>query len=53
MRPGLTGLWQIDKQRKWRFNEMVELDLHYILNWSVLLDYGVLLRTLPVLLRGS
>jgi len=53
VRPGLTGLWQIDKQRKWRFNEMVELDLQYILNWSVLLDYGVMLRTIPVLLRGS
>jgi len=53
VRPGLTGLWQIDKQRKWRFNEMVELDLQYILNWSLLLDYGLMLRTIPALLRGS
>jgi exopolysaccharide biosynthesis polyprenyl glycosylphosphotransferase len=53
VRPGLTGLWQIDKQRKWRFNEMVELDLQYILNWSLLLDYGIMLRTIPTMLRGS
>jgi len=53
VRPGLTGLWQIDKQRKWRFNEMVELDLQYILNWSLLLDCGVMLRTIPAVLRGS
>jgi exopolysaccharide biosynthesis polyprenyl glycosylphosphotransferase len=53
IRPGLTGLWQIDKQRKWRFNEMVELDLQYILNWSLLLDCSIILRTIPVVLRGS
>jgi exopolysaccharide biosynthesis polyprenyl glycosylphosphotransferase len=53
VRPGITGLWQIDKQRKWRFNEMVELDLQYILNWSPLSDYGIMLRTIPAVLRGS
>jgi len=53
VRPGLTGLWQIDKQRKWRFNEMVELDLQYILNWSLLVDFSVILRTVPAVLRGS
>jgi exopolysaccharide biosynthesis polyprenyl glycosylphosphotransferase len=53
VRPGITGLWQIDKERKWRFDEMVELDLRYILNWSLLLDYGVMLRTVPVVLRGT
>ena len=53
VRPGLTGLWQIDKKRKWRFNEMVELDLQYILNWSLMLDYSVVLRTIGVVLRGS
>jgi len=53
VRPGLTGLWQIDKQRRWRFDEMVELDLQYIVTWSLLLDAGVLLRTIPAVLRGS
>ncbi len=53
VRPGLTGLWQIDKKRKWRFNEMVELDLQYILNWSLMLDYTVMVRTVQVVLRGS
>lgn len=53
VRPGLTGLWQIDKERKWRFTEMVELDLKYILSWSVLMDYSIILRTLQVVLRGN
>jgi lipopolysaccharide/colanic/teichoic acid biosynthesis glycosyltransferase len=53
VRPGITGLWQIDKQRKWRFDEMVELDLQYILNWSVVMDYSIMLRTIPTVIRGS
>jgi exopolysaccharide biosynthesis polyprenyl glycosylphosphotransferase len=44
--PGITGLWQVDRQRKWRFDEMVKLDIFYILNWSLLLDMKILLRTL-------
>jgi exopolysaccharide biosynthesis polyprenyl glycosylphosphotransferase len=51
--PGLTGLWQIDKLRRWRFSEMVALDLKYILRWSLILDFSVILRTIPVVIRGS
>jgi exopolysaccharide biosynthesis polyprenyl glycosylphosphotransferase len=51
--PGLTGLWQIQKVRKWRFDEMVTLDLQYIFHWSLLMDLRILLRTVWVVLRGN
>jgi lipopolysaccharide/colanic/teichoic acid biosynthesis glycosyltransferase len=43
----------VDKKRKWKFDEMVKLDIYYILNWSILLDFKILLRTPGAILRGS
>jgi exopolysaccharide biosynthesis polyprenyl glycosylphosphotransferase len=51
--PGLTGLWQVMGRSRVSFNEMVHLDLHYINHWSLLLDLKILLRTVPVVLRGT
>lgn len=51
--PGLTGLWQVMGRSKVSFDEMVHLDLHYINHWSLWLDIQILLRTLPVVVRGS
>jgi len=51
--PGLTGLWQVMGRSKVSFDEMVHLDLHYINHWSLALDIEILLRTLPVVVRGS
>jgi exopolysaccharide biosynthesis polyprenyl glycosylphosphotransferase len=51
--PGLTGLWQVMGRSKVSFDEMVQLDLHYINHWSPTLDIEILLRTVPVVLRGS
>ena len=51
--PGLTGLWQVTGRSRVTFDEMVHLDLHYINNWSLLLDLKILLRTIPVVLRGT
>lgn len=53
MKPGLTGLWQVSGRNRLSFEEMVRLDLFYIENWSLLLDLRIILRTLPVLLRGD
>lgn len=53
IKPGITGLWQVDKKRKWRFNEMVKLDIYYILNWSLFLDIKILFRTPGAILKGS
>jgi exopolysaccharide biosynthesis polyprenyl glycosylphosphotransferase len=53
MKPGLTGLWQVSGRNRLPFDEMVRLDLYYIENWSLLLDLKIILRTLPVMLRGD
>jgi exopolysaccharide biosynthesis polyprenyl glycosylphosphotransferase len=53
MKPGLTGLWQVSGRNRLSFDEMVRLDLFYIENWSFLLDLKIILRTLPVMLRGD
>ena len=51
--PGLTGLWQVMGRSQVSFDEMVHLDLHYINHWSLLLDLQILLRTVPVVLKGT
>jgi exopolysaccharide biosynthesis polyprenyl glycosylphosphotransferase len=53
MKPGMTGLWQVSGRNRLSFDEMVRLDLFYIENWSLWLDLKIMLRTLPVLLRGE
>jgi exopolysaccharide biosynthesis polyprenyl glycosylphosphotransferase len=53
MKPGVTGLWQVSGRNRLSFEEMVRLDLFYIENWSLLLDLKIILRTLPVMLRGD
>jgi exopolysaccharide biosynthesis polyprenyl glycosylphosphotransferase len=53
MKPGLTGMWQVSGRNRLTFDEMVRLDLFYIENWSLLLDIKIILRTLPVILRGD
>jgi lipopolysaccharide/colanic/teichoic acid biosynthesis glycosyltransferase len=52
-KPGLTGLWQVSGRSAVPFNEMVMLDLYYIEHWSLLLDFKIMLRTIPVMLFGS
>lgn len=52
-KPGITGLWQVKgRSTVTDFEEVVRLDREYIERWSVLLDLGLLLRTIPVVLRG-
>jgi exopolysaccharide biosynthesis polyprenyl glycosylphosphotransferase len=53
VRPGITGLWQINGRDHCSFDEWMELDLQYIDQWSLLLDWQVLLKTIPAVLRGS
>ena len=50
-KPGITGLWQVSGRTKLPFDKMVELDLKYIDNWSLALDFVILMKTLPVLMK--
>ncbi|MGH8047141.1 MAG: sugar transferase [Chthoniobacterales bacterium] len=53
MRPGLTCLWQVRGRNKvTEFTDWVRMDLEYIDNWSLALDFWILLRTAPVVLFG-
>jgi exopolysaccharide biosynthesis polyprenyl glycosylphosphotransferase len=49
MRPGITGLWQVNARMDEHFDERAELDLQYIDKWSLMMDLGILARTVPAL----
>jgi exopolysaccharide biosynthesis polyprenyl glycosylphosphotransferase len=50
--PGITGLWQIRGRSDVPFEQMMELDIEYIKNWSLLLDLKITLYTPIVMLSG-
>jgi exopolysaccharide biosynthesis polyprenyl glycosylphosphotransferase len=52
VRPGLTGLWQVNGRSNLTFDEMVRLDLYYAENWSPWLDIKIALRTIPAVIFG-
>ncbi|WP_137657384.1 sugar transferase [Listeria newyorkensis] len=45
VKPGCTGLWQVSGRNKLSFEEMVELDLHYIRHRSIRLNMMILMKT--------
>lgn len=53
VKPGLTCLWQVHGRHEISFEHWMELDLQYIDNWSLKLDFEILLKTIPAVLRGS
>jgi exopolysaccharide biosynthesis polyprenyl glycosylphosphotransferase len=53
MRPGLTCLWAIDGRDSLDFESWIRKDLEYIDNWSLSLDWRVIVRTIPQVLSGK
>lgn len=53
VRPGLTGLAQVSGRNGISWHERIEWDLRYVERMSARLDLSIVVRTLPVLLRGS
>ena len=52
-RPGITGLWQISGRSEIKdFDEVVKLDLEYIDNWSLMMDFKIILKTILVVFKG-
>ena len=45
VRPGITGLWQVSGRSDTDYRDRVSLDLYYITNWSVWLDYFIFFKT--------
>ncbi len=51
VKPGLTCIWQVSgRNHITDFSEWVKLDLQYIDNWSLWLDFKILLKTIPAVL---
>jgi exopolysaccharide biosynthesis polyprenyl glycosylphosphotransferase len=52
VRPGLTGPWQVSgRNRIVHFEEVVQLESTYIAEWSFARDAGILMRTVPAVIR--
>ncbi len=54
VKPGLTCLWQVSGRNNITdFRDWVRMDLEYIDNWSLWLDFKILCLTIPAVLSGS
>lgn len=49
---GLTGLWQLSGDRRFRIHEAIEYDLYYVENRGIFLDLAILLHTLFFAMKG-
>ena len=53
VKPGLTGLWQVNGRSDLSWEESVRLDLRYVENWSFALDLQILWKTISAMMRRS
>jgi exopolysaccharide biosynthesis polyprenyl glycosylphosphotransferase len=53
VRPGITCLWQVNGRSQISFDQWMLLDLQYLDEWSLWLDFKILLRTVPAVVHGT
>jgi exopolysaccharide biosynthesis polyprenyl glycosylphosphotransferase len=53
VKPGVTGMWQVNGRSELSWEETVRLDLRYVENWSFALDLQILWKTFSVIFRGA
>lgn len=53
VKPGITGLWQVNGRNRIKFDDMVRLDLQYARSWTPWLDFKILMRTPGAVLKGA
>jgi exopolysaccharide biosynthesis polyprenyl glycosylphosphotransferase len=53
MRPGLTCLWAVSGRDALDFQTWMQMDMQYIDNWSLALDWKIILKTIPRVLTGK
>jgi len=53
VKPGITGLWQVIARSNPSFETCIRLDLEYMKHWSLLLDFKILMRTVPAVQTGE
>ena len=51
--PGITGLWQVQARQDPSFDSYISLDVTYIENWNIWLDFQIILRTIGVIFAGT
>jgi exopolysaccharide biosynthesis polyprenyl glycosylphosphotransferase len=52
VRPGMTGLWQVSGRSNLSWEESVRLDLRYVENWSMALDFTILWKTVGAVIKS-
>jgi lipopolysaccharide/colanic/teichoic acid biosynthesis glycosyltransferase len=52
VKPGITGLWQVDGRSRVKFDDMVRLDIRYARSWSLWLDVKILAQTPRAVFTG-
>jgi lipopolysaccharide/colanic/teichoic acid biosynthesis glycosyltransferase len=50
VRPGMTGMWQVSGRSDVNDEDFLKLDLHYVDNWSLLVDLLIIGKTIPAVL---
>ena len=53
LKPGMTGLWQVNGRSELSWEQALQLDLHYVEKWSLESDLFLLARTVKAVIRGS
>lgn len=53
MKPGITCIWQVSGRNNIEFNRWMELDLQYIDNWSLYLDFLLIFKTFKVIFKPT
>jgi exopolysaccharide biosynthesis polyprenyl glycosylphosphotransferase len=53
VKPGITCLWQVNGRSGISFNQWMLLDLQYMDEWSLWLDFKILAKTVPAVFRGA
>jgi len=53
-KPGITGLWQVSgRSNITDFDKVISLDYEYLRKWSILMDFAIMFKTVPVVLSGD
>jgi lipopolysaccharide/colanic/teichoic acid biosynthesis glycosyltransferase len=53
VKPGITGVWQVEGRSRTTFDEMVRMDIRYMREWDLLLDMKILLKTPFAIVSGK
>ena len=51
VKPGITGLWQVNGRNYIEFKQRIEIEMWYVKNWFIWIDFVILLKTVKVVLK--